>query len=141
MIIVKARESIRLLVLFFCHLFYRRIYHMDIERTARISLGARLDKTNPRGIHIGKSSYIASGAVIFSHDFARHIHTNTYIGDNCFIGVNAIIMCGVRIGNEVVFGAGSVVTKSVPSNCIVAGNPARVIRVGIHTGKYGHLVE
>lgn len=114
---------------------------MDIERTARISLGARLDKTNPRGIHIGKNSYIASGAIIFSHDFARNIHTHTYIGDKCFIGANAIIMCGVRIGNEVVVGAGSVVTKSVPSNCIVAGNPARVIRVGIHTGKYGHLVE
>ena len=114
---------------------------MDIERTARISLGARLAKTNPRGIHIGKNSYIASGAIIFSHDFARNIHTHTYIGDKCFIGANAIIMCGVRIGNEVVVGAGSVVTKSVPSNCIVAGNPARVIRVGIHTGKYGHLVE
>lgn len=84
---------------------------MDVDRTARVSFGAKLDKTNPQGIHIGKNSYIASGAIIFSHDFARNIHTHTYIGDKCFIGANAIIMCGIRIGDEVVIGAGSVVTK------------------------------
>ena len=129
MIVIKVREFVRLLVIYFFHLFYRKIYHMDVDRTARVSFGAKLDKTNPQGIHIGKNSYIASGAIIFSHDFARNIHTHTYIGDKCFIGANAIIMCGIRIGDEVVIGAGSVVTKSVPSNCIVAGNPARVIRV------------
>jgi acetyltransferase-like isoleucine patch superfamily enzyme len=52
---------------------------------------------------------------------------DTYIGDNCVIGVGAIILGGVRIGNEVVVAAGSVVTEDVPSKSIVAGNPARVI--------------
>lgn len=46
---------------------------------------------------------------------------------------------GVRIGDEVIVGAGSVVTKDVPSNSIVAGNPARIIRQGITTRKYGQL--
>lgn len=42
-----------------------------------------------------------------------------------------MIMPGVHIGNECVVGAGSVVTKDIPSNCIVAGNPAKIIRKGI----------
>jgi acetyltransferase-like isoleucine patch superfamily enzyme len=40
-------------------------------------------------------------------------------------------MGGVRIGDQVVVGAGAVVTRDVPSNCIVAGNPARIVREGI----------
>ena len=44
------------------------------------------------------------------------------------IGSNATILCGVTIGEGAVIGAGSVVTKDVPANTIVAGNPAKVIR-------------
>lgn len=50
-------------------------------------------------------------------------------------------MPGVTIGDEVVVGSGAVVTKDVPSNCIVAGNPAKVIRQGIHTRKYGMIED
>ena len=114
---------------------------MNIAETARISLGAKLDKTYPRGIHIGDESYVASGALIFSHDYARSLHTNTYIGKQCFIGANAIIMPGLTIGNNVIVGAGAVVTKDVPSGCIVAGNPAKVIQEGIQTMKYGKLIS
>jgi len=56
---------------------------------------------------------------------------DTYIGDFCVIGIGAIIMAGVKIGNEVVVGAGSVVTKDIPSNVIVAGNPAKIIKENI----------
>jgi acetyltransferase-like isoleucine patch superfamily enzyme len=52
-----------------------------------------------------------------------------------------MIMCGVKIGDEVIVGGGSIVTKDVPSNCIVAGNPARIIRTNIHTGRFGQLVK
>ena len=48
-------------------------------------------------------------------------------------------MCGVKIGNEVIVGAGAVVTKDVPSNTIVAGNPAKIIKTDIRTKKYGQL--
>ena len=50
------------------------------------------------------------------------------IGDNCWIGGNTVICPGVKVGNGVVIGAGSVVTKDIPDNVIAAGNPCRVIR-------------
>ncbi len=49
------------------------------------------------------------------------------VGDNVMIGVGALIMPGVRIGNNCIVGARAVVTKDVPDNCVVAGVPARVI--------------
>ena len=50
------------------------------------------------------------------------------IGNNVWIGSRAIILRGVTIGDNSVIGAGSVVTKSVPANTVVAGNPARPIK-------------
>lgn len=50
-----------------------------------------------------------------------------YIEDNVFIGPNAVIIGGCRVGKNAIIGAGSVVTKDVPANSIVAGNPAKVI--------------
>jgi acetyltransferase-like isoleucine patch superfamily enzyme len=50
------------------------------------------------------------------------------IGEDCWLGGNAIVLPGVTIGRGVTVGAGSVVTKDVPDFCVVAGNPARVIR-------------
>lgn len=50
-------------------------------------------------------------------------------------------MPGVEIGDDCVIGAGSVVTKSIPSGSIAAGNPARVLRSGLSLGQYGRLPE
>lgn len=50
------------------------------------------------------------------------------IGDNVSIGANVTIIGDITIGNNVVIGAGSVVVKNIPDNCIIAGNPARIIR-------------
>jgi maltose O-acetyltransferase len=50
------------------------------------------------------------------------------IDDNVWIGGSAILMPGVKVGRNAVVGAGAVVTKDVPPNTVVAGNPARVIR-------------
>ncbi|MCD8309570.1 MAG: sugar O-acetyltransferase [Clostridia bacterium] len=50
------------------------------------------------------------------------------IGNNCWIGGNAVINPGVTLGNNVTVGSGSVVTKSFPSDVVIAGNPAKIIR-------------
>ena len=55
------------------------------------------------------------------------IGTPTF-GNNVSIMANAVVFGNIKIGNNVVIGAGSVVTKDVPDNCVVAGNPARIIR-------------
>lgn len=60
-----------------------------------------------------------------------------HIGVNCWIGAGAIIMPGVTIGDNVVIGAGSVVTRDIPSNVVAVGNPCRVMReVSEHDRKY-----
>lgn len=52
-----------------------------------------------------------------------------FLGDNVSLGANVTIIGAVHIGNNVVVGAGSVVVKDVPDNCVVAGNPAKIIRI------------
>ena len=139
--VVKIREFIRLIFLSYRHFIFTRLYRMNISSSARISFRTYLDKTYPKGIHIGDESYIASGAMILSHDFIKDIKTDTRIGKKCFIGANAIIIPGVTIGDSVIVGSGAVVTKDVPSGCIVAGNPARVIRDNIRTTKFGKMIN
>lgn len=50
------------------------------------------------------------------------------IEDDVFIGMNTIVLKGVTIGARSVIGAGSVVVKSIPADCIAVGNPAKVIK-------------
>lgn len=50
------------------------------------------------------------------------------IGDDVTVGAQVVIIGDISIGNHVIIGAGSVVVKDVPSNCVVAGNPAKVIK-------------
>lgn len=52
------------------------------------------------------------------------------IGNNVWIGMNAIVLKGVTIGDDCVIAAGAVVTKDVPAGCVVAGNPGRIVRRG-----------
>ncbi len=60
-----------------------------------------------------------------------------HIGRNCWIGAGALIMPGITIGDNVVVGAGSVVTKDLPSNVVAVGNPCRVLReVNEHDREY-----
>jgi acetyltransferase-like isoleucine patch superfamily enzyme len=131
----------RVLIISIQYLIYTKIYRMAIDKSALISFSARLDKTNPMGIHIGKGSYIASGVLILSHDFCRSLYADTYIGEFCFIGANALIMAGVTIGNHVIVGSGTVVTKNVPPHCIIVGNPARIIKERIQQSYMDNLLK
>lgn len=139
--IISIRGGLRKMALTLKYWMCTKVYGSEVHPTAMISFGAHLDKANPKGVHIGADTYIASGAIIFAHDYARKIHADTHVGERCFIGANAIVMVGVTIGDECIIGAGAVVTKDVPSNSIVAGNPARILKTGIHTGKLGYLLK
>lgn len=121
--------------------FLRKIAKMDIHPSVKMSLKANLDLTNPSGIHIDEGTYVAFHAVVLAHDMSRLMMTDTYIGKNCFIGAYSIVMPGVRVGDECIVGSGSVVTADVPSCSMVAGNPAKIIRSGIRTRKWGILEE
>lgn len=57
--------------------------------------------------------------------------SDTFIGHNTVIGGRSIVLPGLKIGNHVFVGAGAVVTKDIPDHCLVAGNPAKIVRVGI----------
>lgn len=92
--------------------------------------------TEPYLITIGDHVQITNGVRIFTHGAAwvlREKHSDidffgkVEIKNNVYIGNNALIMPGVTIGNNVVIAAGSVVTKSIPNNCIVGGNPSKII--------------
>lgn len=117
--------------------YYRHFFKMDIGRNVVIARTATLDKNvNPHGIHIGDNTWILREAIILAHDQCRGENGkgkmfDTYIGKNCVIGVRSIILPGVSIGDHCVVAAGTVVTKNAPSNSILAGNPARVIKTGI----------
>ena len=115
---------------------------MHIEEKVIISYKAVLDKSiNPQGIYIGKYSQVLARATILAHDACTNRIETTRIGKRCVIGINSIIMAGVEIGDECVIGAGAVVTKDVPSNCLVVGNPGRIIDDKINVNELGIMVR
>jgi acetyltransferase-like isoleucine patch superfamily enzyme len=132
-----ARRRFDLLFAEFRRLYLNKVWGMDIGANCRISLSAKLDKTSPRGVHIGDSTAIDFGASILAHDYARWLRVDTWVGKECSVGARSIIMPGVRIGDNCVVAAASVVMKDVPANCLVAGNPARILEKGIETGPLG----
>ena len=141
-VLSEIRKKLYTKLVFFHAWKYRFFYGMDIGEGTKISRKAALDRNiNPKGIHIGKYTRVTGSVIILTHDACRRLKADTYIGDNCFIGSRSMIMPGVHIGNQVVIGGGSVVTKDVPDNCIAAGNPARVIRTGVKLGKYGVILD
>ncbi|WP_242492069.1 acyltransferase [Massilimicrobiota timonensis] len=86
-------------------------------------------------IKIGKGTYIAPNVGIITenhklnnldeHDSPKDVK----IGDNCWIGMNSVILPGVTLGNGVIVGAGSIVTKSfLDENIVICGNPAKVVK-------------
>lgn len=98
-----------------------------------------IDVTRPWLISIGRSCCITAGVTILSHDYGWSVLKAVYgdvigsagkteIGDHVYIGTHTTIVAGVKVGNNVVIGANSLVSRNLPDNVVAAGNPARVIR-------------
>ena len=115
--------------------------HVIIGENARLEVGSGYINRNCRiqcqlGISIGFKVAISENVTIWDSDFHK-VKREGYtmakpitIGNHVWIGTNVIILKGVEIGDNSIVAAGSVVTKDIPSNCMAAGNPARVIKRG-----------
>jgi acetyltransferase-like isoleucine patch superfamily enzyme len=94
--------------------------------------------SDPYLITIGDNVHITRGVAFITHDGATlilrgdvpdlEITAPVTIGNDVYIGINSIILPGVNIGNRCIVGAGSVVSRSVNDNSVVAGVPARFIK-------------
>ncbi len=86
------------------------------------------------GICIGSNFRMGPGVGLISsnhdkNDYDKHAPSGPIIiGDNVWIGMNAVVLPGITIGDNVMIGANSVVTKNIPSHSIAAGNPCKVIK-------------
>ena len=119
----------------------RSIWGMTIGDGSEISFSARLDKTNPKGVFIGDYTAVTFDSVILTHDAVNNVDRDVKIGSYCLIGARSFIYPGVTIGDQCIVAAASVVMKDVPSNCVVSGNPARIVETNIRTGKLGRRLS
>lgn len=116
---------------------------VEIQKGASIGKNCKISSHSfvCEGVHIEDNVFIGHG-VMFTNDlFPRATNPDgspqtdadwtlveTFVKKGASIGSNATILCGITIGENALIGAGSVVTKDVPANTVVAGVPARVIK-------------
>lgn len=101
-------------------------------------LNILIDETRPWLIDIGNNVQITRNVTILTHGYDWSVLKGVYgeilgssgkvtIGNNVFIGMNSTILKGTTIGNNVIIGANSLVRGVIPNNCVIAGNPAKII--------------
>jgi hypothetical protein len=116
-------------------------FHLAVNDGAKLSLGSGYINNNAtidcfEAVTIGHGVAISSGVTIRDSD-NHAINGNAkmtapiVIGDHVWVGLNATILKGVRIGNGAVVAAGAVVTADVPENALVGGVPAKVLKQNI----------
>ncbi len=125
------------------HLFKRIFFSLEKQaRDAGVKMGehnfiaSHFWDTEPYLIRIGNNCQLTEGVHIYTHGGALVVRDKypdfdvfgkVVLGNRVYVGAGSKIMPGVTIGDNVLIAAGSVVTKSIPSNVVVAGNPAKYI--------------
>jgi UDP-2-acetamido-3-amino-2,3-dideoxy-glucuronate N-acetyltransferase len=116
---------------------------VEIQKGASVGKNCKISSHSfiCEGVHIEDNVFIGHG-VMFTNDlFPRATNPDgsqqtdadwklveTFVKKGASIGSNATILCGVTIGENALIGAGAMVTKDVPANTIVAGNPAKILK-------------
>lgn len=111
------------------HFLFKGKSRLEIPYDVEIGEGLKLDhpfSTIINAKKIGQYCRIKNNITIGNKNDDEKLRP--VIGNNVYIGVGAIIIGKITIGDNVIIGAGSVVVKDVPSNAIVVGNPAKVIK-------------
>jgi acetyltransferase-like isoleucine patch superfamily enzyme len=103
------------------------VWRMDIHPSAVIARTALIDRTWPRGVHIARDVRIDEDAVVLTHDMVRGLYLDTRIGAGSRIGVRAIILPGITIGEGCTILPGALVHRDVPDGATVGGNPAKIV--------------
>ena len=123
---------------------YRRIFwkrddyarHLGVKVGKDCNIKISTFSSEPYLIELGNHVQITNGVKFFTHGGGwvfreEYPDFDTFgkikIGNNVYIGNNAMILPGVEIGNNVIIGAGSIVTRSVPDNVVVTGIPAKIV--------------
>lgn len=115
-----------------------RLRGVKMGKGCYIDPTAIVETAYPENITLGNDVRITAGAILMTHIKAPHylresglvpsVLKEIVIEDHCFIGVNSVIMPGVRVGKASVVVSGAVVLGDVPPYCMVAGNPAQVVK-------------
>ncbi len=116
---------------------------VEIQRGAYIGKNCKISSHTfiCEGVKIGDGVFVGHNVSFINDKYPRAVNPDgsmqtdddwtlefTQVGNQVSIGTSVTILCGVKIGENAIIGAGSVVTKDVPANAVVAGNPARVLR-------------
>jgi acetyltransferase-like isoleucine patch superfamily enzyme len=117
-IFIGSKVTIRPGTMLFASHYTEGLRQIVIEDNALIGAGVHIYVSNHRFSDVSRPIYEQG------HEEVKPV----IISSGCWIGANAVILPGVRIGKNAVVGAGSIVTKSIPDFAVAVGNPARVIR-------------
>ncbi|HEV2363404.1 MAG TPA: DapH/DapD/GlmU-related protein [Caulobacteraceae bacterium] len=107
-------------------LIQTRFWGMDIHPSAQIATTALIDRTWPRGVHIGQDCIICEEAVVLTHDLTRGLYLHTRLGARTVMGPRSIVMPGVTVGEDCVLQPGAVVIRDMPAGSEARGNPAEI---------------